>query len=545
MATVQASITLSRSRLSQQFSDTIKRTVDVVISAAVLILLAPLFGLIAWGIKRESPGPAFFRGLRMGRGGKPFKILKFRTMYERPESYKGPKVTAQDDPRVTRLGYWLRETKLNELPQFWNVLKGEMSLVGPRPEDPSIAKTWPRDIWEEVLLVRPGITSPASVQYRNEESLLSAGSVMQKYLKELAPDKMRLDQLYVRYRSLWLDIDILLWTALLLLPRLKAVALPEQLLFVGPVTRLNRRYINWFTIDLFVTFVSIGFTGLVWRSFGPLDVGWPMAVGMAIGFALLFSMSGAIFGVNRVNWSKAADSDVYDLFPPWLLATVLAVFINLIMDHFPTELVLAASFLALLGFIVVRYHVRLITGFLSRVMPYQAGIQAARERVLVIGSGPTAQLANWIFAHPVNANRFWVVGFIDNDLFKQGMRIFGVEVLGSCKEISKLIEKHDIGVIVLADHQFAFKDFQTTLDQCKSMPVRLVSLPDIFGTLTQAIADSGTGEHTGLDEKDGLTNPNCLHCLARIASLEMKNQPENNVKPVESSRSQWVQSPHI
>ncbi len=127
-------------KISQQINDLIKRTVDAVISAIVLLLLAPVFGLVVLAIRRDTPGPAFYRGPRMGRYGKTFHMLKFRTMYERLESYQGPRVTAQDDPRVTRLGHWLRETKLNELPQFWNVLKGEMSLVGPRPETPILRR---------------------------------------------------------------------------------------------------------------------------------------------------------------------------------------------------------------------------------------------------------------------------------------------------------------------------------------------------------------------------------------------------------------------
>ena len=123
----------------------------------------------------------------MGRGGRTFRILKFRTMYETPVSYSGPKVTAHDDPRVTPLGRWLRDTKLNELPQFWNVLKGDMSLVGPRPEDPDIAQSWPAAVRDEILSVRPGITSPASVLYRNEEALLCAEDVFRQYVARAEP----------------------------------------------------------------------------------------------------------------------------------------------------------------------------------------------------------------------------------------------------------------------------------------------------------------------------------------------------------------------
>ena len=115
------------------FSDLAKRLMDVVVSLLALILLSPIFLWIALRIKRDSPGPVFYRGPRLGKDGREFYILKFRTMHENPESYQGPRVTAQDDPRITRFGAWLRDTKLNEFPQFWNVLIGEMSLVGPRP----------------------------------------------------------------------------------------------------------------------------------------------------------------------------------------------------------------------------------------------------------------------------------------------------------------------------------------------------------------------------------------------------------------------------
>ena len=127
-------------------SGIIKRVFDFTAALIGLILLSPFFVLISIFIKRDSPGPVFYWGPRIGRDGMVFKMLKFRTMYETPKSYSGPRVTAKDDDRITRFGKWLRDTKLNELPQLWNVLIGEMSLVGPRPEDPSISKTWPRQL---------------------------------------------------------------------------------------------------------------------------------------------------------------------------------------------------------------------------------------------------------------------------------------------------------------------------------------------------------------------------------------------------------------
>ena len=509
-----------QNKLSQQLSDLFKRTTDIVVSGIVLVLLAPVFSLVALAIRRDTPGPAFYRGPRMGRYGKTFLMLKFRTMYERPESYQGPRVTAQDDPRVTRLGHWLRETKLNELPQFWNVLKGEMSLVGPRPEDPDIAETWPREYFEEVLSVRPGITSPASVQYRNEESLLSAGSVMQKYLADLAPDKMRLDQLYVRYRSFWLDLDVLLWTALLLLPKIRAYSLPEQVLFVGPATRLFRRYMSWFSVDLLVTFTAIGITGLIWRVDAPLNIGWPRAIAGAIGFSLLFSITGAMMGVNRIAWSQASDRDIFDLLPAWMVATLIGYLANLASGVFPSGLFLMASGLALTGYIFVRYRSRLFTGFLSRVLRNRGAARAARERVLIVGSGITAQLATWLLDHPSNANRFWVVGMIDDDLYKQGMRIFGEQVLGTCKDLPQLIAKHDIGVIILADQGIAKSEKLTNIARCQTASTRFAVLPDIFATLNGLVLVSPINQQEDQDVQPEASKSACTYCLAKMAQLD-------------------------
>ncbi len=174
-----------------------KRAFDILVSSLGLILLSPFLLPVAILLRRESSGPILFRGPRLGRGGKPFNILKFRTMYERPETYNGPRVTAKGDDRITPLGHWLRGTKLNELPQLWNVLIGDMSMVGPRPEDPEIAKTWPAEACIEILSIRPGITSPASVLYRDEENLLPAEETMDTYFREILPDKLRLDLLYV------------------------------------------------------------------------------------------------------------------------------------------------------------------------------------------------------------------------------------------------------------------------------------------------------------------------------------------------------------
>ena len=179
--------------LSAWRSKVVKRTFDVVLSGLGLFCLSPVFGLLAFLIKRDSPEPVIYRGMRLGRGGKPFPILKFRTMREEAASYASPPLTAEDDPRITPLGKWLRDTKLNGMPQLWNVLVGEMSIIGPRPLLP---EDQPHKFAIR-LLVRPGITGWAQV---NGGKLLSA------------EEKQPLDNWYVRNASFLLDVRILFAT---------------------------------------------------------------------------------------------------------------------------------------------------------------------------------------------------------------------------------------------------------------------------------------------------------------------------------------------
>ena len=513
-----------------------KRLMDLMAAALGLILLAPFLAALAWIIRRDSPGPAFYRSPRLGRGGRPFQMLKFRTMHERPESYAGPRVTAQDDPRVTSLGRWLRDTKLNELPQLWNVLKGEMSLVGPRPEDPEIAADWPAAVRQEVLSVRPGITSPASVVYRDEENLLHNGSVMKSYLDEILPSKLRLDQLYVRHRSLWGDLDVLIWTLLALAPRIERAAPPEVELFVGPVYRLMRRYVSWFSIDMLVTFVAIGLAGLTWRSFGPLDVGWLRAVGVAFGFAMLFSLTSAALGANRVSWSKATAEDALDLLPATAFATLIALLLNNLVHTlnpdgsqailwttkplFPIGLILFAAILAFTGFVGVRYRQRLFTGMARRWMTWRGQTAAARDRVLIVGSGQTGQFAIWMLSNNRYSATLQVVGLVDDDLFKQGARIRGLQVLGQCGDIPTLVRRLDVGLIIFAIHNISATERRRLLNICQNSGARIVVFPDIQAAMEKALRN---GDHSHEPLEESLP---CWFCLEQNEPADVHDRFE-------------------
>lgn len=191
-----------------------KRVFDVAVSAAALVILSPVLALVAAAVKLDSPGPVIFRQVRVGRGGRLFRISKFRTMRVAPPGLAGPDITVEGDARVTRVGRLLRATKLDELPQLVDVLRGDMSLVGPRPELPAYVDRWPAQARATILSVRPGITDPASVTYRHEsEQLASAPDPESYYLSTVLPRKVQMYEDYVRTRSFRADLLILLRTA--------------------------------------------------------------------------------------------------------------------------------------------------------------------------------------------------------------------------------------------------------------------------------------------------------------------------------------------
>ncbi len=188
----------------------VKRAIDFSCAGAGLVVLSPLFLLISILIKVDSAGPVFFKAMRIGKDGKPFSMYKFRSMVEGAENM-GPGVTCQDDPRITTIGRLLRRTKIDELPQLINVLKGEMSLIGPRPESPLYWQQYDPS-WEKVWQVTPGITGLAQIEYRNESGLLDKAGLERNYVQEILPQKLALDMHYVQNQSLLLDLKILLQT---------------------------------------------------------------------------------------------------------------------------------------------------------------------------------------------------------------------------------------------------------------------------------------------------------------------------------------------
>jgi lipopolysaccharide/colanic/teichoic acid biosynthesis glycosyltransferase len=187
----------------------LKRLIDLLLSAVGLVLLSPLLLALALAIKLDSPGPVFFRQERVGRGGRAFRIHKFRTMQHRPAT-PGLQLTVGEDARITRIGHWLRARRFDELPQLIDVFVGDMSLVGPRPEVPRYVAHYTPEQRAKVLSVRPGITDPASLAFRDEARILAGAADPERaYIEEVMPQKLRHAMAYAEQASAWTDLCVL------------------------------------------------------------------------------------------------------------------------------------------------------------------------------------------------------------------------------------------------------------------------------------------------------------------------------------------------
>jgi lipopolysaccharide/colanic/teichoic acid biosynthesis glycosyltransferase len=196
-----------------------KRALDLALSAPLLLILSPLLVGLAVAVKLDSPGPALYRAQRCGYGGCPFTMYKLRTMVDTGDRDNSSPLTISDDQRLTRAGRWLRRTRLDELPQIYNVIKGEMSLVGPRPEDTGLVALYTVQ-QRRVLDCRPGVTGLSQLHFKDEALLLSRDDPTGGYVERILPRKVALDLYYLERRSLFLDLRIIARTLFLPLKKM-------------------------------------------------------------------------------------------------------------------------------------------------------------------------------------------------------------------------------------------------------------------------------------------------------------------------------------
>ncbi len=481
-----------------------RRCLDLLVASFGLLLLLPFIFFVALAIKLDSPGPVFYWGTRVGKGGKRFRMLKFRTMYDDPSSHEGPRITGNGDGRITVIGHWLRDTKLNEIPQLWNVLVGEMSLVGPRPEDPAYVELWPEEKCQLILSVRPGMTSPASIVYRDEGQMLPADNVEEEYVRKILPDKLRLDTLYIHGRSLLGDLDIILWTAVVLIPLLRKRRIPDEHLLWGPVARFMSRYFSWFVVDALVVFAVVTTTGILWRSRGPLDVGVGVAFLLALLTTLVFSLANYILGLGRIHWSNATPGYILALFGSAMIATIVLLLVNQqFPTPLPTSMLIVVGLLAWLGFVVVRYRLRLVTGAAQHWLNIRPGTSLVGERVLIVGAGVVGRFAATLLSNKELLPTYFVVGGVDDNLRRRDAQIGGFRVLGGTSDIAHLVRKYEIDLIVFAITNLKKAEQKRILGCCDQTSARVIFLPDIVDVIQARFIGPGengqpSNSHRGL-----------------------------------------------
>ena len=469
----------------------IRRVFDILASLLGILLLSPLLLVIALVIRRDSPGPIFYMAGRVGIFGRPFRMYKFRTMNEASRR-SGPKVTAHDDPRITRVGRFLRQTKLNELPQLLNVLRGEMSLVGPRPEHPEFVAHYSPE-QREVLTVKQGITSLASIMYSGEEKMLSYSRVTETYLRSILPDKLRLDLLHVRNRSLLFDIDILLQTMLVLVPRFRRAAPQVEDMLRWPF-RIARQHLSWFTIDAAIAFLSVSMAGVLWRSAGPIDVGLDRALTAAALMAALFSVMNWLAGVQRIQWRYASPGEAVYVIVSAAVATVLMLILNslFVTPKLPSQMLVVAGILAVIGFLVARFFRRLADGLSHGITRLGEAPSAGREKVLIVGAGHAAQLTISLLRNNPSGRLFNVVGIVDDSLGLLGTLLHRVPVLGICDQIQEIVRQNEVGTIIFAIHNIDESRREYLLRRCQETAARTVTVPDLLSDLRRGLLSTDT-----------------------------------------------------
>ncbi|MGH7232364.1 MAG: polysaccharide biosynthesis protein, partial [Nitrospiraceae bacterium] len=429
------------------------RTFDITSAVIGLVVCLPLFVVVAVLIKLGSPGPIFFKQVRIGRGFRPFCIYKFRTMVEDAPA-KGGLLTIGQDARVTRVGRMLRRYKLDELPQLLNILKGEMSVVGPRPEVQSYVNLF-RDDYSQILAVRPGLTDLASLKYIDESAILeSATNPEDEYRKTILPEKIKLARLYVEQASFLFDLAIIAQTLLCLIGvPLVVCELPELQTHLRRVqsksgVKIKAWLLKWrrpLIVMLDISLIILANYLAFWLRFDG-DIPAKEARLFLQMLPWLVLIRGAAFFLFRLNeglWRYTSIWDLQNIAGGVFSSTLVfycCVHWGMGLKDYPRSVFIVDSIL-LLGFVT---GVRLPSRLLREKVIYRR-----RTRTLIIGAGDSGErIVREMKTHA--SYRYQPIGFIDDQGSLLNQRIHGVKVLGTRKDLPRILADEKPEEVVLA-----------------------------------------------------------------------------------------------
>ncbi len=488
----------------------LKRLLDLIISILGLIILSPLCFLIALWIKQDSSGPIFYRSERIGQHGKRFKIVKFRTMRLNADR-EGPAITLGDDSRITPSGHFLRTYRLDEIPQLWNVLKGEMSLVGPRPEVPKyIAYYTPEQ--HKVLSVKPGITGLTQLDYKDEATLLVGSDWETRYINQVMPTKLAIDLKYVNTQSWWGDLKILGKTAYRLLypyTQEKQPMLRSRHLFLIDMLLITLAYILSFALR----FDNLTF----WVEFSK----YSRLLFVFLGLKLIIFYR---LGLYQRVWRYASVRELVAIFGAVTVSSALISAITLLLWVLPVawspvkgfpRSVLGIDWLVTLilvgGF---RFTLRAIGEFSPPAQPLLNATDNIKRTFIIGTDKSVARIARDVQTYPTPGHD--IIGLITDTQGQIGLSIHNLPILGQVNDLSTLVKNHQIDEIIIAAPDVGGSFTRRVLEQAQGTNLSVKTLPSYHELIT------GNGGLTGarkIQLEDLLRRKPIMTEVNQIASL--------------------------
>ncbi len=432
----------------------LKRLFDILLSFTGLVLLSPFFLAIAILIKLDSKGPVFFRQVRIGKNGRPFVMLKFRTMME-VGHWTGPPVSPTNDPRVTSLGAVLRRFKINEFPQLINVLKGDMSFVGPRPEIPEFVKLYSHEQREKILSVRPGIVGPSQIHMRNEEELYAQGvDPWQYYMNHILPQKLKIDSDYASNRSLLKDIGYLFGGVMITVTG----AITKRHLFE------NAEQIGLFICDTFICAFSY-FLAYFLRMEGRFPPIEKIILLHTLPYVIIVRMATfTYFGLYATLIRYISFSELIKVVKGATFSSILII----LLTFFIGERSHPRSVFAIDWFILVlllggyRLSFKAVRDYLDRSK------DESKKNILIYGAGNMGDLA-LRYLRMEGAGK--VIAFLDDDVKKTRKSFQGVKVLGGRYDIEALVRLYHVDQILIAMNEISPEDLEHIKSLCEKANV--------------------------------------------------------------------------
>ena len=449
---------------------TFKRLTDIILSLIGIIIIFPIIPIIGLFIKLDSKGPVFYLTDRVGKNMKIFKMYKFRTMLEMPCDI-GESVCAQHDPRVTTFGRILRRTKLNELPQLFNILKGDMTFVGPRPEAPDLAILYPEEA-KKLFTVKPGVVGPATICGRNEDEYYPPGVDTKKYyIEHILPNKLELDLEYINNRSLFRDLKYIF------------IGVTETLIGVISKKHLhdNSSQIYLFCIDLLFTLLSVIIAIYLYHDDlnGKADLsGYLLFLAIIVPLRIVCNIHFGLYGtlIRYISYHE-----IWGVFKAVSCGSIFIVLIAHVLGlkyySYFTAVIDWACLILLLS--SLRFGLRFFWEKKRRKTE-----ELNKRRIFIYGAGDGGYAACQTLAKD-KCSHYELVGFIDDATDKYGKAINGCKVLGNRYHIKELAKLYRVEEILIAEQEDKPDDLSEVVKICQDSNLRCRMLPSA-NNITQA-----------------------------------------------------------